>query len=491
MKLNRTEFRDKVYACWLGKNIGGTMGGPYEGRREMLDIQGFSTPDGVVLPNDDLDLQLVWLEAVKRCGIKGVNAGVLGEFWLSYIHPYWCEYGRGKNNMKMGLLPPLSGDAFNPWKNSNGAWIRSEIWACLAPGAPTVASKYAYEDASVDHGQGEGTIAAIFSVTLESAAFVEKDIRKLVETALTAIPADSRVAETVRLVLDCRDKGMDYKEARNTVLDFNRNYGTGWFEAPSNIAYAMIGLLWGEGDFKRSMIYAINCGDDTDCTGGLVGSVLGIIGGTAAIPADWKSHIGDAITTIAIAGGTLYGFPKTCTILTDEVLKYAPSMLLENGSSVEIWDGETQISEEELLHLTDADIHDAVYFPHIPNSFRVDFNYASAIVIHEEEPSIMPCETRKVKVRFINNIPVYGNDQHFLKLRFLPPEGFAVKGPKTVSVSRWGAFDVDFYHDQPFAEIELEITAGESVEPSNRVVIEVLGEGRSTAGYLPIVFLGQ
>lgn len=60
-----------------------------------------------------------------------------------------------------------------------------------------------------------------------------------------------------------------------------------------------------------------------------------------------------------------------------------------------------------------------------------------------------------------------------------------------MSVSRWGAFDVDFYHDQPFAEIELEITAGETVEPSNRVVIEVLGKGRSTAGYLPIVFLGQ
>ena len=40
MKLNFEEYRDKVRACWLGKNIGGTMGAPYEGKRQALDIQG-------------------------------------------------------------------------------------------------------------------------------------------------------------------------------------------------------------------------------------------------------------------------------------------------------------------------------------------------------------------------------------------------------------------------------------------------------------------
>ena len=38
MRLNFQEYRDKVNACWIGKNIGGTMGTPYEGTREMLDI---------------------------------------------------------------------------------------------------------------------------------------------------------------------------------------------------------------------------------------------------------------------------------------------------------------------------------------------------------------------------------------------------------------------------------------------------------------------
>ena len=56
---DRAKIKDKIYACWLGKNIGGTMGTPYEGRTEMQDIQGFATAENVVLPNDDLDLQLI------------------------------------------------------------------------------------------------------------------------------------------------------------------------------------------------------------------------------------------------------------------------------------------------------------------------------------------------------------------------------------------------------------------------------------------------
>ena len=28
ISFNRDKLRDKIYACWIGKNIGGTMGGP-------------------------------------------------------------------------------------------------------------------------------------------------------------------------------------------------------------------------------------------------------------------------------------------------------------------------------------------------------------------------------------------------------------------------------------------------------------------------------
>ena len=112
MKLNWQSYEDKVRACWIGKNIGGTMGAPYEGKREFLNIEGFSTEKGRALPNDDLDLQLAWLRAIEKCGVGSITSQLLGEFWLLYITPHWNEYGIAKTNMLRGFYPPLSGEIF-------------------------------------------------------------------------------------------------------------------------------------------------------------------------------------------------------------------------------------------------------------------------------------------------------------------------------------------------------------------------------------------
>ena len=120
INLHFDSYKDKVYACWIGKNIGGTMGGPYEGKRELLDVKGFATAANVVLPNDDLDLQLVWLRAAEVNGPFAVDANLLAEYWISDITPHWNEYGICKNNMHIGLIPPLAGEYKNAWKHSNG-----------------------------------------------------------------------------------------------------------------------------------------------------------------------------------------------------------------------------------------------------------------------------------------------------------------------------------------------------------------------------------
>ena len=486
MKLNIETYRDKMYACWIGKNIGGTMGTPYEGARQMNDIQGFVTDANVVLPNDDLDLQLVWLMALERCGIAGLDAKRLGEFWLSYVTPHWNEYGIGKANMKLGIQPPLSGDCFNNWKESNGAWIRTEIWASLAPGAPDVAMKYAYEDACVDHGTAEGTIAAMFVAALESAAYVESDRFKLIDVALSKIPEESRVAKSIRLLLELYAKGVDYKAARNAILEQNSDIGDGWFEAPSNVAYTILGLIWGEGDFKKSMIYAINCGDDTDCTGATIGSIMGIMGGMKAIPEDWRSHIGDAIVTISTANGRMGGekLPQTCTELSKRVMAQVQTVLDFNGADVKIVDGEADIPE----NIADLFIKDDKFAKELVArkryTYREDFAYATAYVTLEGDPKIEANGSFKIHTRFVNNYKKYANPPYLLKFRWLLPEGFTVKGPKSAILPEFNS------HYNGEVEVDFEIVAPECPEAVNRVVLEVLAEGRFTAAYLPVVLLG-
>ena len=165
-------------------------------------------------------------------------------------------------------MPPLSGNENNPYKDSCGAFIRSEIWACIAPGCPEIAAKYAYEDSIVDHGNGEGMYAEVFCAALESAAFVEKNIYKLIDIGLSYIPEDCGVAKAVNLAIDAYKSGKSWLEARNEMLEKYRGQWSSWasvsdedrekgfedgqlgWDAPSNIGILIIGWLYGEGTLR-------------------------------------------------------------------------------------------------------------------------------------------------------------------------------------------------------------------------------------------------
>lgn len=311
MVLTRKEYLDRVYACFMGKNIGGTVGAPFEGKRGVFDVT-FYTHDlsGGALPNDDLDLQLLWLVAAERYGVQ-VNAQILADFWAARIYAHWNEYGQGKINVRNGLVPPVSGAYENPMKDSNGAWIRSEIWACLCPGRPDLAVQYAFEDASVDHAD-EGIYAEVFTAALESVAFAEKDSHKLVDIALSYVPEDCAIAGVVRLVQQCKRDGLTWRQARREVLtqypgsfgcsdirpcdaEDEVPVGKSGYDAPSNIGIMMIGWLYGEEDFAKTLCTAVNCGEDADCTAATLGALWGILHGTAGIPQEWIKPIGETI----------------------------------------------------------------------------------------------------------------------------------------------------------------------------------------------------
>lgn len=509
MKLNFASYRDSVHACWIGKNIGGTMGAPYEGRRDMQDISGFVTKAGEILPNDDLDLQLVWLNAAERYGLQHLDSRVLGEFWESFITPHWNEYGIGKANMKTGLLPPLSGDYQNDWRNSNGAWIRTEIWASIFPGRPDFAAHYAVEDACVDHGTGEGTYAAAFVAAMQSSAFVLKDISLCIEVGLSKIPAECRVAKTVRLAIECHRDGLSLEDARNRVQQSNADLGSGWFEAPSNVAYTVLGLLYGDGDFKKSMIYAINCGDDTDCTGATVGSTLGILGGMNAIPADWRDHIGDQIVTMCIATSSIaFDIPKSCEELTERTARLAKISASErflypihsdDWQPLEFTDGETELLDidfEPGKEKTPQNFAEHfILCPHIrrqlentpENSFTQDFTFCRITVSLPDGADIRPGEEKRINIRFTNNWQITGNIPHNMSLRWLLPEGFSISGGKThVSLRHWSNSET---HNQGTETLEF-IVRAETAAPINRLVLEAIADGRPTPCYLSVVMAG-
>lgn len=478
VSINRSELRDKIYGCWTGKNIGGTLGGPYELRRELLDVKGYSTPAGEPMPNDDLDLQLVWLRALQNHGPLAVNAAVLGEYWLDFIPPHWNEYGVNKANQRAGLSPPLCGEYRNAWKHSNGAWIRTEIWACTAPGCPDIAMKYAYEDACVDHGGGEGTYAALFIAAIQSAAFVIGDRDELIEIGLSRIPADCRVARSVRIVLDAHASGKTWQEARELVLKDSDDLG--WFQAPANIGFTIIGWMYGEGDFGKSLLIAVNCGDDTDCTAATLGAILGIIYGRSGIPVEWMEPIGDRIFTIAINTGNMVPRPPaTCSDLTDQVMELVPSMLSACNGKVSITDGDTDLSGLAELQLDNAAIAERMW-ERSPYSVIHDFIHTRVTLDYGREPDVRPGEPFELRLSFWNLMP---SPRH-LRLKWHLPSGWTVLSPNSTHIY---LRNEDVY-GQEAAEMTVSLLPGEVCEETSRGILEVIAEGRPTVGLVPLVF---
>lgn len=475
IKLNREMLRDKVYACWIGKNIGGTLGGPYEGKREVLNVEGFSTEAGEPLPNDDLDLQLVWLKAMREQGPSNLNERTLGEYWMEYVSPYWAEYGICKANMTHGLTAPMSGHYKNEWKHSNGAWIRTEIWACLYPADVNNAVKYAYYDACVDHGFGDGTHAAMFVAALESAAFVISDIRELIKIGLSKIPADCRFAKYINTVLECYDSGKTWLEARNKLTDMAlADEELGWFQAPANVGYAVIGLLWGEGDFKKSMLTAINCGDDTDCTAATVGSILGIKDGLSGIPSDWKEYIGDRIVTVAVNRGALYGCPRSCTELSERVIE-TRDLTLWSSPIVKVVDTETEVPDADMQKFYGCDFANELS-KRSPYHSVYEFPMSSVYVEFDRAPDIKAGESIKVKVHIKRKLE---SQKHFVA-RFILPEGWTYEGNPNFACSH------RVYREGWTNEYT--ITVGEKVDYKNRGIIEITLEGRAEVALVPLLF---
>lgn len=431
--LNRAEYQDKVLGCWTGKNIGGTIGAPFEGHREMNGVT-FYTEDlqGNPAPNDDLDLQLVWLAAIEANGLAQINERVLGEYWLSHITGPWNEYGVCKSNMRDGLVPPLSGACNNDkWKWSNGAWIRSEIWACLFPGSPDEAAQYAYYDSCCDHS-GEGIYAEIFTAAMESAAFAVNDVRSIIDIGLARIPAGSRVARAVKLAIECYDTKTAFQQAREIIVKDSSDLG--FFQAPGNLGFVILGLLYGEGDFGKSVALATNCGDDTDCTAGTVGAILGILKGRSGIPQNWIDPIGEKILTCSIDTynrNNILPYPATLSELTERVMFQAGLAQQENGTLVKLADEPTAISAEYVKQLHSGEAVKKRIWGKAEFEVAFDLPFGVFTVEYPEGPYVTPGKELKLKFKFRRIRPV----ENMASVKILLPSGWQAVNTDTVRMA--------------------------------------------------------
>ena len=265
--MNYQTYFDKVYGCWLGKCVCGSIGAPLEGCKQAFDYRFQPEFWRITEPNDDLELQILWLNVLEEIGLD-FDSDDLAQAFLNHVPYNPGEYAYFKRNFRRGIHPPVSGSYNNHFYHQGmGCCIRAEIWACLAAGDPGLAGRICRLDGRIDHSE-ESVYSEAFIAAMEAAAFVEDDLQKLIDAGLAVIPPASRLA---RLIADtrrfCREEP-DWRGVRERII---RDYGhpdcTNMFE---NIGITLTALLMGDGDMERTTMIALNSGFDTDCTCGTV-----------------------------------------------------------------------------------------------------------------------------------------------------------------------------------------------------------------------------
>ena len=163
-------------------------------------------------------------------------------------------------------------------------------------------------------------LRAAQSLPSPSGAAITTDIEKIIEIGLGEIPHTSRLHEAITELLVRYRAGVTEEAC---FADIHKRYDDhnvhDWCHTISNAMIVAASLLYGKGDYGRSICMAVETGFDTDCNGATVGSVLGMAFGRACIDAKWSDPIRDTLYT------TIFGIEKVaisdCVKKTLEHLK--------------------------------------------------------------------------------------------------------------------------------------------------------------------------
>jgi ADP-ribosylglycohydrolase len=266
-------------------------------RSERIE-QSVSGHINFAIRDDDIDYTILGLHYLERFGPSFTSDNVAGE-WLLLL-PYAQIFTAERiayRNLVNGIRPPQCASYRNPYREWIGAQIRADAFGYVNAGNPELAAEMAFRDAAISHTRN-GLYGEMWSAAMISAAFCTESPRDAIEAGLTEIPSQSRLAEAGRKVLAW---SREYPTWEACWERARQNYGgLNWVHTINNAVWVMIGLLYGDGDFGRSIAIAVRCGNDTDCNGATAGSVMGAMLGSRGIPSRWTAPFNDTVRSFVI-----------------------------------------------------------------------------------------------------------------------------------------------------------------------------------------------
>jgi ADP-ribosylglycohydrolase len=301
--ISRAALEDKIRGGWAGKMIGVSYGAPTEFRYNGRINDGALTwsPERVsnALGQDDLYVGMTMAETMERLGFDATTEQY-GEAFKDSQYDLWHANAGARRLLSLGIKAPMSGHPrYNIHANDIDFQIEADFIGLMSPGLPRESNKYCLRVGRVMN-YGDGLYGGVFVSGMYTAAYVETDVRRVVERGLACLPPGSRYASVIRDVLAWSAQYPDdWTRAWQRIADtwdrdescpdgalkpFN-------IDASINGAYVALGLLYGRGDFAKTLEIATRAGQDSDCNPSTAGGILGVMLGYSGIPDAWTRGI--------------------------------------------------------------------------------------------------------------------------------------------------------------------------------------------------------
>lgn len=269
-----------------------------------ISLRPFADKISAMPADDDTNYTVLYQLLIDRCG-KNFTSSDVAQAWLRYQpkNAYCTAERVAYCNFIKGYEPPFSAWYQNPYREWIGAQIRADYFGYINPAEPALAAEMAFRDASVSHIKN-GIYGEMLVAAMLAAAAVTADIKTILLAGLSEIPSTSRLFEDVMSVIDGFDGGVSEKDCFDSIHKrYNEYTAHGWCHTNPNAMIVAASLLYGGGDFGKSICMAVETGFDTDCNGATVGSVLGMANGIDSIDEYWlKPFNGKLQTDISSVG---------------------------------------------------------------------------------------------------------------------------------------------------------------------------------------------
>lgn len=352
-KISIIELRDKIAGAWIGQMIGNIYGLPHE-NKYIKEPGAEKWPYGYTknldklaqykgaFSDDDTDLEYMYMLTMEKYGVDP-SYEQIRQAWLYYIRDrVWLANRGALGLMKFGYTPPFTGD-----KNINPHWYQidpqliNEIWAYTAPGMVNYAAQKSDWAARIT-SDSWGVEPTIHYGAMYAAAFFEKDVYKLIDIGMKALPQNSRYAGTIKEMIRLYNKyPNDWKAARQEMADefyvHEPDMTKTIWNANLNGACGILAMLYGKGNFQHTLDLSCAMGFDADNQAATVAGLLGVVNGFKGLPKDlylpiegWKKPFNDRYINI-----TRYDLPDaSIDSMINRTLALAVKLVESNGGKV-------------------------------------------------------------------------------------------------------------------------------------------------------------